>query len=290
MIESFGKNGITKGDMRELVRKKSLEIFAGITVLLAYAPIILWMWDRWFARDSYYSHGVLVPFVTAYLIWQKKDALSRLTPTRSSWGIALIASGILLYILSSIFRVYFTSGFSLLLVLFGLVLHFYGPVITREIAFPLGFLFFMFPLPLVLVVGLSFKMKLFAATIAANVLKGMGIYAQQEGSIIIMRTAYVIVDDVCSGLRSLISLMALGSIFAYWLKGHIIKRVFVFFMTVPIAVVTNVFRIVVICLVAEIWGPQYTVGLVHTLAGLSVFALAFLLLFILVKLLESEKA
>jgi len=276
--------------MRELVRKKSLEIFAGITVLLAYAPIILWMWDRWFARDSYYSHGVLVPFVTAYLIWQKKDALSRLTPTRSSWGIALIASGILLYILSSIFRVYFTSGFSLLLVLFGLVLHFYGPVITREIAFPLGFLFFMFPLPLVLVVGLSFKMKLFAATIAANVLKGMGIYAQQEGSIIIMRTAYVIVDDVCSGLRSLISLMALGSIFAYWLKGHIIKRVFVFFMTVPIAVVTNVFRIVVICLVAEIWGPQYTVGLVHTLAGLSVFALAFLLLFILVKLLESEKA
>jgi MFS superfamily sulfate permease-like transporter len=45
----------------------------GIFVLLIYVPSFLWMWDRWFARDSYYSHGILIPFVTAFLIWQKRD-------------------------------------------------------------------------------------------------------------------------------------------------------------------------------------------------------------------------
>jgi len=99
------------------------------------------------------------------------------------------------------------------MVLFGLVLHFYGGRVLRKILFPGSFLFFMMPLPLVVIVNISFKMKLFAANIATDLLNWIGLYAVQEGSIIKMASAYVIVDDVCSGLRSLIALAALGSIF-----------------------------------------------------------------------------
>ena len=47
-------------------------IFAAVVFLVSYVPTFIWMWDRWFARDSYYSHGILIPFVTAVLIWQKR--------------------------------------------------------------------------------------------------------------------------------------------------------------------------------------------------------------------------
>ena len=38
------------------------------------------MWDRWFSRDSYYSHGILIPFVSIYLIWQRREELLKIKP------------------------------------------------------------------------------------------------------------------------------------------------------------------------------------------------------------------
>jgi len=101
-----------------------------------------------------------------------------------------------------------------------------------------------------------------------------------------MRHAQVIVDDVCSGLRSLISLMALGSIFAYWMKSTMTKRGILFLTTVPIAILTNVFRVIFLSSVAEIWGVQYATGILHDISGFLVFALAFVLLYVMGRILE----
>ena len=262
------------------------QITLGLIFILTYLPTILWMWDRWFVRDSYYSHGILVPFVTVYLIWQKRKDLASTPIEPSGWGIRLITLGLCIHILSSLFRVYFSSSFSMIIVLAGLFLHFYGQAFFRKIFFPVFFLIFMMPLPLVIVVNISFKLKLLAAYIAASVLNTMGLHAVQEGSIIKMSRAYVIVDDVCSGLRSLISLMALGSIFTYWMKASWVKRLLVFLSTIPIAVLTNVFRVIILSSVSEIWGPKYAVGFLHNLTGFLVFGLAFILLYGMVKLLE----
>lgn len=272
--------------MNVAIRRHSQLLISGLVLLAAYLPALLWMWDRWFARDSYYTHGILVPFVTGYLIWQQREELSRIPVKRSAWGMVLIVGGILFYLLSSLFRVYFSSGFSLLIVLVGLVLHYYGTAVFRKILFPLFFLVFMMPLPLVVIINISFKMKLFAAEIAASILNGMGVWAHQEGSIIKMRHTYVIVDDVCSGLRSLITLTALGSIFAYWLKGPMYKRILLFLATIPIAIVTNVCRVIILSLMSEIWGAEYTAGFVHDATGMLVFVLAFILLYITARILE----
>lgn len=274
---NFVQNGIKRNPKLTL-------LWAGF--LLVYVPVFIEMWGRWFARDSYYSHGILIPFVTAYLIAQKIPELKKLKMESSPLGIVLIIVGIVLSLLSSFFRVNFTAGFSMLIVLFGLVLQFYGVKILRVIFFPLFFLVFMVPLPEVVVANLSFRLKLFAASIAAAILKGMGFLAIQEGSIIKMRNAYVIVDDVCSGLRSLISLTALGSIFAYWMKGPMWKRLLLFLTTIPIAVITNVVRVIFLSCISEIWGPEYAGGFVHDATGFLVFALAFILLYAMGKLIE----
>jgi len=294
-----------------------------VLVLAAYVPTFDWMRIRWFSASSYYSHGILVPFVVAYLIWQKwpeiletlrhydTEALknqdtkapdvtsvtvsqcpsvsgsSAIVPEcHSALGLPLIAAGLLAHIFSSVMRVGFISGFSMWVVLAGLILHFYGMKMFKTVLFPLVFLLFMIPLPELIVVNVSFRMKMFAAGIAEKVINAMGILAIREGSVIRMPNAFVVVDDVCSGLRSLISLTALGSIFAYWFKGPMWKRWLVFAMTAPIAVATNVCRVVLLSFVAEVWGHEAASGFVHDLSGFSVFALAFLMLLAFGKMIE----
>ena len=235
--------------------------------LLAYVPTFLWMKIRWFARDSYYSHGFLIPFIVGWLIWRKRDALLKAVPSSHPLGLPLIVTGLLIHILSSVLRVYFTSGFSLLLTIVGIILHFYGMNILK-------------------IVNISFRMKMFAAAIAAKIINHIGILAVREGSVIRMPHAYVVVDDVCSGLRSLISLTALGGIFAYLFRGPMWKRVALFLATIPIAVITNVIRVIFLAFVAEVWGHEAATGFVHDFSGFAIFGIAFVLLLVTAKLLE----
>lgn len=269
------------------IRKYKEELTTLGLVLIMYTPTFLWMWDRWFARDSYYSHGILIPFISTYLIWNKRDELKNLPKESSPWGFYIFLLGVLMHLLSATFRIYFSSGFSLVVILVGLLLHFYGKRIFSHVMFPVLFLVFMVPLPIVTIANISFKLKLFAAQLATNILNDhMRIACFQDGSTIRLQHTQVIVDDVCSGLRSLISLTALGSIFAYWIKGGIIKKFLVFASTIPIAVITNALRIVFLSTVSEVWGAQYASGFLHDLSGFIVFAGAFVLLFSVVKLLE----
>jgi exosortase len=273
--------------MTAVVKKYHDELTVAVLLLLVYIPTFIWMWDRWFARDSYYSHGILIPFVSAYLIWNQREELSAITPSSSPWGLRIFLLGGTFHLFSAVFHIYFSSGFSLIVMLIGLILHFFGKDITQKVLFPILFLAFMVPLPMVLVANLSFKLKVFAAQLAAAILNNhLRIPCIQDGSTIRMQHTQVIVDDVCSGLRSLISLTALGAIFAYWIKANVFKKALVFLSTIPIAVITNAMRIVFLSSVSEIWGAQYAIGFVHDLSGLVVFALAFVLLFAVVKLLE----
>lgn len=273
-------------NLNKIIKDHFKELLVAVIYIATYVPTLIWMWDRWFARDSYYSHGILIPFVTIFLIWQKKDELASIAKKSSSWGLPLIIVGILIHIFSSLFRIYFSSGFSMIIVLIGLILYFYGSAVLRKIMFPVIFLVFMMPVPLVVISNISFKMKIFAAEIAAIMLNKMGLVAIREGSIIKMQHAHVIVDDVCSGLRSLISLTALGSIFAYWMDSSMVRRVLLFLSTIPIAIITNVFRVIFLSVVSEVWGPQYASGFIHDLSGFLVFGVAFLLLYAAGKVLE----
>ena len=255
-------------------------------LLIIYSPTIWWMVDRWNAKDSYYSHGFLVPVVSLYILWLKRDRLAKIKPKPITLGLWLLIAGLLVHALSSFFRVYFTSAFSSLLVISGIVLYFSGVEMFREALFAILFLIFMFPLPLVAIVGITFKMKLFAAYWANKIINGLGIRAVLDGSIIRMQHTHVIVEDVCSGLRSLISLLALGTVIAYFSKLTRAKKVVVFFAAGVMAIIANIVRIVFMALTSEIYGAKFTEGFLHTLSGLLVFIVAFAGLMIVVKELE----
>jgi exosortase len=275
----------SKAPAKILTKNHQKEILVVILLFAAYTPTIIWMWDRWFAENSYYGHGILVPLVSLYLVWRKREDLKKLPPQPSPWGFRLFILGIIIFWISAILHVYFTSGFSMLIVMAGLVLHFYGKKALGEIRFPLLFLVFMVPLPLILVAFICFKLKIIAAHLATFILNRIGLPAIQLSSIIKMAHSNVLVEDSCGGLRSLISLTALGCIFAYRLRIRLMKKMLLFASAIPIAVITNACRIVFLSAVGEIWGTEFTQGFLHDLSGYLVFVFAFLMLYAVKKLL-----
>jgi exosortase len=255
-------------------------------ILLIYSPTIWWMVDRWNAHDSYYSHGFLVPVVSLYILWIKREKIVNMRLRPVGWGLALILVGLIVHILSAFLRVYFSSAFSSLLVIVGFILYLCGWQMLKEVWFAIFFLVFMMPLPLVAIVGLTFKLKIFAAYWANKVINAIGVRAILDGSIIKMSKTHVIVEDVCSGLRSLISLLALGAIIAYLSKLTRPRKVVVFAAAGVMAILANIVRIVFMALTSEIYGAKFTEGFLHTLSGLIVFVVALVGLLIVVKELE----
>lgn len=257
-----------------------------VLVIIAYIPTFIWMIDRWEAKDSYYSHGLLIPLISIFLVWLKRKMLNQIKIKPAKVGWLFFAGGIVIHLVSALWRIYFTSGFALILIIVGLVLLFFGKEYLQQLWFPIVFLIFMIPLPLVAIANISFKLKIFAAQISTILINKLGVPAIREGSIIKTANSYIIVEDPCSGIRSLIAMIALGALMAYFLNATKWKKGVLFLSSIPIAVGSNVIRITSLSLVSEIYGAKYATGIFHDTMGILVFVFAFLGLSLVGKLLE----
>lgn len=261
-------------------------ILLAILVLLAYIPTFIWMVGRWTEPDTYYSHGFLVPLISLFIIWFKKGELARIEINPSPWGWVLFISGILVQVLSSLWQISFSSGFSFIPVIAGLVLLFFGKEYLRQLWFPIVFLVFMIPLPLVAVAIISLKLKFFASQISTLLLNLLGLSAIREGSVIKTAHSYMLVEDPCSGIRSLTALVSLSALVAYFMKVSAAKKIAVFISALPIAITFNIIRITVLSIISEIYGAQVITRKLHNTMGILVFVFAFLGLMLVSKLLE----
>jgi exosortase len=261
-------------------------IALSVLTIAAYIPTFIWMIERWSVKDTYYSHGFLVPLISGFIVWLKREKLSRIEIKPSPAGWMLFISGITIHIISALLRVYFTSGFSLLLVLSGIVLLFFGKEYLKELLFPILFLVSMLPLPLVATADISFQLKTFAAQVSTIIINRLGIPAIREGSIIKTMHSYMMVEDICSGIRSLVALISLGALMAYFSGISKPKKAVLFLSSIPIAVSTNVIRIVSLTLASEMYGAQFATGWFHDTMGVLVFVFAFLGLSLVWKMME----
>ena len=261
-------------------------IILSMLVIITYVPTIIWMVDRWTAKDTYYSHGFLVPLISLFIVWIKRDKLSKLKIQPSNLGWIFFITGISINAVSALWRIYFSSGFSLILVLAGLVLLFLGKQFLRQLMFPTVFLLFMIPLPLVAIANISFRLKIFAAHISTIIINRLGVPAIRDGSVIKTMHSYVIVEDPCSGIRSLIALIALGALMSYFSNISKTKKAILFISSIPIAISSNIIRIVSLCLASEMYGQKLATGLFHNIMGILVFVFAFAGLAFIGKLLE----
>lgn len=273
-------------------------VLAGLFTLL-FVPAITTMEWRWSRGSSYYSHGYLVPVVVGALLWRQRERLRPLEPQGDCrhLGLGIFLLGLLVALGGCFVRMNTVQYIALVLVLFGLVAFLFGRAITKLVAFPLLFTVAMVPLPMERVEAYSFALKRFAAAASVsifNTLGSIGLHGyivERSGSYINWETAggeldHIIVGDVCSGLRSLIALIAFGALFAYVTKLSLPRKLVLFAAAVPCALLSNMWRIVTLTFIGCIGGSEATHGWVHDVTGYGIFAVAFILFFALERLLH----
>ncbi len=256
-------------------------IILALLFIASYYDTFTWIMERYLSVDSYYSHGFFVPFVTGYLIWLKREELEATQGSTSWFGFVLVIFAALLHLFGTGVYIFSVSGFSLWLLLVGSCWFVLGSDRIKKIIFPLLFLLFMVPAPLALITMISFPLKVFVANYGVKLVELTGIPVFREGFNIIIPQGTLLVGNPCSGLRSLITFLAFGALFAYMSNLSIPRKWVLFFLAVPVALLSNLIRVPILIL----WSYQYGLAaaapdtLVHTGSGFVVFFLGILLLY-----------
>lgn len=224
----------------------------------------------WGAQEEY-SYGYIIPVITLFLIWQKKDQLERI-PFQGTWyGLVFVVLGLLLSFLGNLSTVFVVVQYAFLMVLIGVVLTFAGWRGFKLMMAPLLFLAFMIPLPVFFFNTLSSQLQLISSQLGVAVIRLFGISVFLEGNVIDLGVYKLQVIEACSGLRYLFPLMTLGFMAAYFFKVAFWKRSIVFISSIPITVLMNSFRIGVIGILVNYWGRGMAEGFLHDFEGWAVF-------------------
>ena len=248
-----------------------------ILLAVLYAPVVPSMVGDWY-NDPNYSHGFLVPLISAYFMWERRAALRAAVIAPSNFGLVMIAGSLLLLVFGFVGTEYFTMRSSLVFLLAGIVLYCFGWSVLRVLALPIGFLIFMVPLPYIVYDALAFPLKLLVTKFSVISLKAMSVIVWQEGNIIQFPETVLEVADACSGMRSMMSLLALSVAYAFFLEMKVIKRFILVLLAIPIAIVTNMLRVNGTGFLAQYYGSAAAEGFFHEFAGLAVFGLAMVFL------------
>ena len=239
----------------------------------------VWLWQKGW-RIEYYGHGCLIPLITAYLIYRRRDELAAAPRRDFALGLPLIALGLALHLVAIAKDVNFPQGFALVTVIIGLVIWLWGWPAARIIMFPLLFLLFMVPMGRLLVDKFAQPMQLWGARIAGGTAGFLGIPVVRAGTSLQIPGYRFEVAIACSGLKSAIAMTALGALYAYVVVAPMFKRLLIFAMSLPAALAANAIRIWLTLVLAQSLGPQAAEGFFHTLSGMLVFLIALLTLFV----------
>ena len=166
------------------------------------------------------------------------------------------------------------QGWSFVVLLFGLSLSLLGMPLTRALAFPIGYLGFMLTFPPIVMNTMSYGLKEVAILASSAIAKAAGVGLHRQGMSIFIHGGELRVENPCSGLRSLLALLATGTLFAYFQQGGPWRRVAVLAAALPIAVLGNVARLALLFIAANARGVVWATGAFHDVTGYVMYAVA----------------
>lgn len=277
---------------------------ASVVLLLAVQPyaagygrfrstILAHLLMRW--KDATWQHGALMPLIVGWLVWWRREDVARLPASASPWGLVLVIFALLLYLVGFRANSFYCGYLALMILLAGASLWLQGLSRSRVLLFPWLMLGFMWPLPF-LEESIGYKMRLMMVRTTGFVLNAVGVDSLVSG------TALQSMPDLetgrkagdlfsvgiaapCSGMRSLFALLVVGALFSYFRQRAMWRRALLFSTIIPVAIVANMVRILVLIFAAMIFGQRWAIGDVekevsvfHEVTGIVVFLVALLLL------------
>lgn len=251
-------------------RQFAMGLAAVAVAMLVFHQGLGRMVDWWLVREEY-SHGILIPFIAAYLIWRRWNTLAEVVPRYRYVGAILAGIGVTFATAGELATLYQPIQYGFLLILYGVTIAILGLNGFRKIWAGMLFLVFMLPLPEFFYRNLSAELQLVSSALGVAVIRLFGISVNLQGNVIDLGVFRLQVVDACSGLRYLFPLMSLGFLCAVLYRAPMWQRALVFLSSMPITVFMNSFRIGVIGVLVEYWGAQMAEGFLHDFEGWIVF-------------------
>jgi exosortase len=250
-----------------------------------YAPVISKLVHDW-SHDENYSHGFLIVPLAAWFAWQQRDRLAAAAARPSMIGLLAICGALALVIVGRLGAELFLTRVSLLVIVAGAVLFLHGWHHLRVLTFPILFLLLMVPLPAIVFNQIAFPLQLLASRVGTAGIQACAVPVLREGNVIVLADTSLEVAEACSGIRSLVSLLTLGILYGYFTDPRPWMRTVIALSTIPIAIAANAARVTGTGVLAHYYGVEAATGFFHTFSGWLVFVVAFLLLFVVSRVLE----
>jgi exosortase len=245
-----------------------------------YIPVLWELVHLWWA-DANYSHGFLIPFIAGYLVWSRKDSLPSISVRPSAWGIVVVSMGLLLLLMGRAMEVLgggqgvlFVKGFSFILTCAGAVFWLLGKDSLAILAFPLAYSVFMLPLPEIVYGAVMLPLQSYATRVTTATLQLLSIPTLREGNLLYLPSVTLGVTEACSGIRSLLTLLAGAVALGYFTLTLRWQRVMLVASVIPIAVLTNALRVTGTGLLAHFWGAAVAQSFFHSFSGLALLIVA----------------
>jgi exosortase len=247
------------------------------TFILAYFPVWRRLVTAWQSSDEY-SHGFLIVPICIYLLYWKKEVLTKIAVRSSLWGLGLVIFSLLLYLFAHFAEIQTAAALSMVLLLTGIIIYFYGFLMFKELLFPLFLLLLMIPVPAQIYSSLTIPLQLFVSEASVWLVSYLGVPVYREGNVIHLPEQTLQVVQACSGLRSLISVLTVCAIFGYLTLESNILRSLLFFSGIPAAILANIVRVLLTVLAFYYFNYDLTKGTTHTVFGMGIFIIAFIII------------
>lgn len=249
-----------------------------VAFAVVYGQILFTLVKEWWTNDDY-SHGFLVPFAVGYLLYEKRNELAAI-PAKPSWmGFALIVASQIVLTVGYLGAEFFLQRVSMVLCMGGILLFLYGWRFLAATAFGLVLILLAIPLPAIIFNAVALPLQLLASSWAESFLRVCQIPVYRDGNVLQLSQQLLNVTEACSGIRSLMSLVTLATMLAYFLPMRWWARLAFIATAVPVALAANAFRVAGTGLLARWFGEKAAEGFFHSFSGWVVFVLAFLVLF-----------
>jgi len=270
-------------------------------LVILYAGVLQKLASDWWTDDNY-SHGLLVPFVIAFIIWAEWGEIGQEEP-RPSVIIGTVAVGVSLLLLTAgvTGAELFTQRISLVLCISGVILYLFGRRILSLMLVPLALILCAIPVPQIVFNKIAFPLQIRASQLAVWGIKLAAIPTTRSGNIIDIlprnstQTISLEVVEACSGIRSLMTLVTLALVFGYFTRkrvtysdscvagmtaGDVVRTMILMIAAVPIAVVTNGTRVALTGGLTYFYGRSASEGTVHEISGWLVYVAALAILYL----------
>jgi exosortase len=284
-----GKDAVT--NPLATLRPRHLVPFAPLAVVVGILTWVFWptfgeLLHEWHA-NAQYSHGFLVPFFAAFLLYYRRDKLDVSAMKPSLWGLAVLGLGLGFRLWGAYFGYVSWGSISLIPTVMGLILTFGGWAAFRW-AWPGAlFLSFMIPLPYNTSLALAGPLQRLATIASTFVMQVLGLPAIAEGNVIYLNDHTIGIVEACSGLSMLMVFFALSTAVVLVIQRHWIDRTIILLSAIPVALISNIIRVTITGILYNVGAGEMANYFFHEVAGWIMMPLALGMMWVELKVLQN---